>query len=192
MRDIRQRVKGEARREAQQTEINCVRLHEAACQDRDKKETDKMSSDVYKMVRNVDESLHVSRSFPHWRRNVFPVTGHRERHLEEDLSRWASNEWMELCSVSHDQTDYWWGSSVLHWLLISPTTEARTLPHSYNTTGVKFVMQRPSAHLTLSSLEGEPCLLLVTMMLCMYVATVGPMTNDHRDQYNYSANANDR
>ncbi|XP_060785841.1 TNF superfamily member 10, like isoform X1 [Neoarius graeffei] len=32
--------------------------------------------------------------------------------------------------------------------------EARTIPHGYNTTGAKFVTQRPSAHLTLSSLQG--------------------------------------
>ncbi|XP_062849397.1 TNF superfamily member 10, like isoform X1 [Trichomycterus rosablanca] len=32
--------------------------------------------------------------------------------------------------------------------------EARTMPHSYNTTGSKFVTQRPSAHLTLNSLQG--------------------------------------
>ncbi|KAL7880465.1 hypothetical protein SRHO_G00027190 [Serrasalmus rhombeus] len=32
--------------------------------------------------------------------------------------------------------------------------EARTMPRTYNTTGSKFVTQRPSAHLTLSSLQG--------------------------------------
>lgn len=39
-------MEGRGRREAQQTEIYCVRLHGAVCQDGDTKTTDKISSDV--------------------------------------------------------------------------------------------------------------------------------------------------
>lgn len=41
---------------------------------------------------------------------------------------------------------------------IFSSLEARTMPHNYNTTGSKFVTQRPSAHLTLNSLQGKTSL----------------------------------
>ncbi|KAL6490847.1 hypothetical protein MHYP_G00011920 [Metynnis hypsauchen] len=49
--------------------------------------------------------------------------------------------------------------------------EARTMPRTYNTTGSKFVTQRPSAHLTLSSLQGELCISAFSLFIILYTLT---------------------
>lgn len=85
MRDIRQKVGGQGGtfRKLKCTVLGCTELHA-----RTETQTKQIKyPQVFKMVRNVDESLHVLSELPALTRYVLSVTGNREYHLQTNITR---------------------------------------------------------------------------------------------------------